>query len=96
MKAHPPIPQVWGKGRCLRLYGCYILIAHDPLALEARLNLYAYAGNNPVSNVDATGLYFTSDGTHIPNFDNLSNPLLGLSTTVNSYNPQSPLWYQDT
>ena len=30
----------------------------DPLALEAGLNMFAYAGNNPVMNTDSSGLDF--------------------------------------
>jgi uncharacterized protein RhaS with RHS repeats len=41
----------------------------DPTGLEAGLNPYAYAGNNPVNNTDETGLYWTGSGTYIPDFN---------------------------
>src|SRR5579875_77036 len=59
-------------------------ISRDPAGLAGGLNLYAYAGDDPVDSSDPTGTWSGCDGTCI-NAGNPQGPWYGLPTFVGTF-----------
>jgi RHS repeat-associated protein len=63
-----------------RYYAPYLgrFLSPDPLGLAAEINMYAYAGNDPINNVDPSGLAFDRASTALYNLTPSRNTVNGL------------------